>query len=376
MTDVSNQPTGAPPAPGDSPSGIRVKPTEAIIGIAALVVAMGAFLPWVTAFVFSVAGTSGDGRITLVAAILGLLLLLARGTPNLFFPLQSILGCGTAAIGFYHLISIESSVPTELEGVAGAGTGLYLTALAGTVWALTALIAGGRYFLLRNRPASPPPPPSSTDPTPTPLPMVVQAAPPSTPPVAAQTRRVPRSVVIALGAFILGGGVATAVLLLSGGDSGQADTAVGTTTETASQPTEDTGSEPDPSGSSSQSGDSRPIRSFSTLPPSGTPDLGGLGFQSPTGNIRCMVQGAHATAIECMRRNDGLTVDLDATGPATVVPWQGDMPDLPTLAYGTTWGTTNPTFWCGSSAQGVECESGDSGRGFFLSRTAFEPLAR
>jgi hypothetical protein len=93
-----------------------------------VVVAIAAFLPWVSIFGISVTGIEGDGQITFVCAVAGLAayLFLAR---NQTIPRRRALlaiwaiGSGlTVLVGFY-----------DMNGAAAIG--LYLTAAGGVGWA-------------------------------------------------------------------------------------------------------------------------------------------------------------------------------------------------------------------------------------------------
>ena len=179
---------------------------------------------------------------------------------------------------------------------------------------------------------------------------------------------------IAIVAFVLGGGVATIVALVRSDGSAQGNLGGRTRTESSPGTQAGLGSEQSGDGLTPRDTEGTSTKTFSEVPLGGTPNLSGLGFQSPTGNLRCSAQGAHGTAIECVRLNDGLTVNLDSVGPPTVIPVRGEFLDLPTLGYGETWGVS--PFTCTSSTGGIECESNESGMGFFLNRTTFRPLTR
>src|SRR5687767_3980952 len=56
----------------------RFSTPQRVSGIAIIVVALAAFLPWVSVFGFSVSGIRGDGLITLILAVLGALSLATR----------------------------------------------------------------------------------------------------------------------------------------------------------------------------------------------------------------------------------------------------------------------------------------------------------
>ena len=93
-----------------------------------IVVAISAFLPWVSIFGIGVSGIKGDGAITLVCALVGL----------------AALAMGTEAFGpgrrrrLMLIISGIGAGITALVGLAdmngAAAIGLYLTMLAGIAW--------------------------------------------------------------------------------------------------------------------------------------------------------------------------------------------------------------------------------------------------
>ncbi|MBK5306901.1 MAG: hypothetical protein JJD92_09465 [Frankiaceae bacterium] len=94
-----------------------------------LVVAIGAFLPWVSIFGIGVAGIEGDGQLTLLLALVGLVVLAMStevfGTPKLGQkPARIVLGIAailTALIGL-----------GDMNGAAAIG--LYLTLFGGLGW--------------------------------------------------------------------------------------------------------------------------------------------------------------------------------------------------------------------------------------------------
>jgi hypothetical protein len=90
-----------------------------------------------------------------------------------------------------------------------------------------------------------------------------------------------------------------------------------------------------------------------------------MGFQSPTGNIRCGVETDDHTQLLCKTRNNGKAVDLDQLLPldtyitATLTPG-------PTLPYGKTW--TSANFVCWSQEDATYCRSLYSRHGFKINR--------
>jgi hypothetical protein len=107
----------------------RLTTPQRVAGICMLVVALGAFLPWVSIFGISVNGLSGDGRLTLVLALIGLGVL-ATST-EVFGPPR--LGVRPAFI----VLAIAAAL-TALVGIAdmngAAAIGLYLTMFGGIGW--------------------------------------------------------------------------------------------------------------------------------------------------------------------------------------------------------------------------------------------------
>ena len=88
------------------------------------VVAVAAFLPWVSVLGLSVSGINGDGQITLVCALAGLLAyVLARGRRRLLLTIWSIGAALSVLVGVYDMSSVSA-------------IGLYLTLLGGIGWAI------------------------------------------------------------------------------------------------------------------------------------------------------------------------------------------------------------------------------------------------
>lgn len=125
----------------------------------AALAALGSLLPWVTARTLfgqvSVAGTEGDGQITLALGIAVAVLFLTgrNGTNRSGLVIGTILAGAALATAGYNYSNITDRVG-DTDGSIGAavGIGLYLT-LAGTV---VAFIAG---ILAARAPAEPATPP-------------------------------------------------------------------------------------------------------------------------------------------------------------------------------------------------------------------------
>lgn len=111
-----------------------------LAGISAVIV-VAAFMPWASVFFFTVNGIDGDGQITAVAA--GIVACVAlfgrsRGAIGVFALIGGII---TAGVGIYDLSNIEG-VANDSGGVVSAGSGLWLTAIAGC-----ALVAAAIWYL-------------------------------------------------------------------------------------------------------------------------------------------------------------------------------------------------------------------------------------
>lgn len=129
-----SQPPFRPPASGGFAS---LTTLERTIGIAAAVVLVSAFLPWVSIFGLSVSGINGDGVITLILALIGLVALAA----SLGIGPVNLRPAATRIIELLAGLLVVLIGLIDLHGVSAIG--LYLTLLAGLVWA-GAAIAGLR----------------------------------------------------------------------------------------------------------------------------------------------------------------------------------------------------------------------------------------
>jgi hypothetical protein len=89
---------------------------------------LAAFLPWVRVLGISVSGIKGDGQLTLGGAGLGILIWYWVGLKRWVSILSAVLGALVCLIGFYDLNSF-------------AAGGLYLTVLAGGIWAIAAALS-------------------------------------------------------------------------------------------------------------------------------------------------------------------------------------------------------------------------------------------
>jgi hypothetical protein len=104
--------------------------TTALFGFVAVI--LGAFLPWARLWLFTTAGTDGDGVYTLVLASLGALLVLLHDGP-LPTAIATVAGLAALAVGIYDIVTIEDlGREIRLFGIQvdfrpEVGPGLYLT---------------------------------------------------------------------------------------------------------------------------------------------------------------------------------------------------------------------------------------------------------
>jgi hypothetical protein len=102
---------------------------QRLAGASMLVVGIAAFLPWVSIFGFGITGIKGDGRITLVCAVVGLVLLVIGRNSRAARALAYTAAILTALVGF-----------GDMNG--SAAIGLYLTLFGGVAW-VAALVWDG-----------------------------------------------------------------------------------------------------------------------------------------------------------------------------------------------------------------------------------------
>ena len=81
-----------------------------------------------------------------------------------------------------------------------------------------------------------------------------------------------------------------------------------------------------------------------------------IGFQSPTGNIRCIyLDGSPTSFVACQTENNHATVALAADGTAFRVADRHVFPANGTVAYGSTW--NRPGLECSSKFEGMSCQN-------------------
>ncbi|MFC7359266.1 hypothetical protein [Nocardioides astragali] len=113
----------------------RFSTPQLVSGIAIIVVALAAFLPWVSVFGFSVSGIRGDGLITLILAVLGALSLATRTglLDQVKIPEKAGL---VASLVFAGLVTLTAFL--DMNGAAAIG--LYLTLFGGIAWVVGAVL--------------------------------------------------------------------------------------------------------------------------------------------------------------------------------------------------------------------------------------------
>jgi DNA-directed RNA polymerase subunit RPC12/RpoP len=126
------QADGSPVIAAQEVAARRFPGAAVAIGACAAVSVIGAFLPWEAVGIFSIAGTRGDGVLTLGAGVIGLAVLLAVRMRRAFYTSELMCSAFVILIAGYHVKD------------ATASTGIYVTLVAGIVWALSALVGAFR----------------------------------------------------------------------------------------------------------------------------------------------------------------------------------------------------------------------------------------
>ena len=116
--------------------------------IASALVLIGSFGPWATFFGLSVSGTSGDGKVTLVCALIAASCLLARlrSSSKLNRALPLIAGlvlAGAALVGINDWSNLQDVGGSDnpFSSAVGVGWGLVIVTLAGAVGAVFAFVS-------------------------------------------------------------------------------------------------------------------------------------------------------------------------------------------------------------------------------------------
>lgn len=105
----------------------RLTKPQRVAAVCMLVVAIAAFLPWVSIFGIGVTGIEGDGQITLVCAVIGLVLLAlqARSADGAQRTVLRVIAYAAAIVAL--LVALF-----DMNGAAAIG--LYLTLFASVGW--------------------------------------------------------------------------------------------------------------------------------------------------------------------------------------------------------------------------------------------------
>ncbi|WP_374454464.1 hypothetical protein [Nocardioides sp.] len=113
----------------------RFSTPQRVSGIAIVVVALAAFLPWVSIFGIGISGIRGDGVLTLILAILGAVALAIRVglLPQVKVPARASLIASLVFSGLVTLIGL-----LDMNGAAAIG--LYLTLFGGIAWVVGAVL--------------------------------------------------------------------------------------------------------------------------------------------------------------------------------------------------------------------------------------------
>lgn len=108
-------------------------------------ITLGAVLPWATVGPFSIDGTAGDGKLTLVGGLAIILLgfvLRSNDDSASYGLIALVLGLGVLAAGVYDTVSVDSHSNSLFN--ASVGIGLWLTDVAALVAVVGALLASRR----------------------------------------------------------------------------------------------------------------------------------------------------------------------------------------------------------------------------------------
>lgn len=112
----------------------RLTVPQRVSGLAILVVALGAFLPWVSIFGISKIGIEGDGVITLVLAVAGAVILAMT---------TGLVGSARTPSRKSQIALLVLAVLVALIGLldmnGAAAIGLYLTLFGGIAWVVGAV---------------------------------------------------------------------------------------------------------------------------------------------------------------------------------------------------------------------------------------------
>jgi hypothetical protein len=111
--------------------------------VAFIAVVIGAIGPWQTTFLVDLAGTDGDGLITLILGMIAGLLLLTKGPGSGWLAFAGVLAGIAAVVASYDLVQIlndEQEVLGRQVTLVRPGWGIWLTVIASIALAVSAAI--------------------------------------------------------------------------------------------------------------------------------------------------------------------------------------------------------------------------------------------
>ncbi|MDI9980022.1 hypothetical protein [Rhodococcus sp. IEGM 1307] len=146
---------GAPPPRPPSPLPVNYMPNIVAGLVACLAIVVGSLGPWVTSFGFGVAGTEGDGKVTLMLAAVGaaaLFAIYARGGFTKFGDrwIAPVVGVVVLVIGIVDAMDVNGNEVEFMNTMVSTGVGwglwvvlLSAAALSASSW-VVARIVGNR----------------------------------------------------------------------------------------------------------------------------------------------------------------------------------------------------------------------------------------
>lgn len=108
--------------------------------LSAVGIVIGAIGPWWTTFLVDIAGTEGDGQITLLLALISAVIVLLKPAGSRLLLVAVVCGVLCAIVGIYDLVTV-SSENQELFGqevdLVSPGWGLWLTVIASVAFTVS-----------------------------------------------------------------------------------------------------------------------------------------------------------------------------------------------------------------------------------------------
>ena len=142
QTPPAQEAPPAAPTPGGKKLPLNLSKGQMIIGIAGILTVIGSLLPWVKIMgMISIAGTDGDGMVTLIAGALAIVAIFIKKIPIWVTLLIGVLVLGVMGYDGYKLY--DSSSGAEMGDFAGGenpfggmdlvsiGIGAYMTVVGG-----------------------------------------------------------------------------------------------------------------------------------------------------------------------------------------------------------------------------------------------------